>query len=69
MGVDSSKVGRITGISSMAMRHVLTELSDAYEQRSGQAVAILSAGGVDAARRGENGEAFDLVVVAAKAIE
>jgi molybdate transport system substrate-binding protein len=69
MGVDSSKVGRITGISSMAMRHVLTELSDAYERRSGQAVAIVSAGGVDAARRVADGEAFDFVVLAANAIE
>jgi molybdate transport system substrate-binding protein len=69
MGVDSSKVGRITGISSMAMRHVLTELSDAYERRSGQAVAIVSAGGIDAARRVADGEAFDFVVLAANAIE
>jgi molybdate transport system substrate-binding protein len=69
MGVDSSKVGRITGISSMAMRHVLTELSDAYERRSGQAVAIVSAGGVDAARRVADGEAFDFVVLAANAID
>jgi molybdate transport system substrate-binding protein len=69
MGVDSSNVGRISGISSMAMRHVLTELSDAYERRSGQAVAIVSAGGVDAARRVADGEAFDFVVLAANAIE
>jgi molybdate transport system substrate-binding protein len=48
---------------------VLTELSDAYERRSGQAVAIVSAGGVDAARRVADGEAFDFVVLAANAIE
>jgi molybdate transport system substrate-binding protein len=47
----------------------LTELSDAYERRSGQAVAIVSAGGVDAARRVADGEAFDFVVLAANAIE
>ena len=69
MGVDSSNVGRISGISSMAMRHVLTELSDAYERQSGQPVAVVSAGGVDAARRVEDGEAFDFVVLAASAIE
>jgi molybdate transport system substrate-binding protein len=69
MDADSSKAGRITGISSMAMRHVLTELSDVYERRSGQAVAIVSVGGVDAARRVEDGEAFDFVVLAANAIE
>ena len=53
----------------MAMRHVLTELSDAYERRSGQAAAIVSAGGIDAARRVADGEAFDFVVLAANAIE
>ena len=53
----------------MAMRHVLAELGDAYEQRSGQRVAIVSAGGVDAARRIADGEAFDFVVLAEDAIE
>ena len=69
MGVGSSKLGRITGISSMAMRHVLGELSDAYERQSGQTIAIVSAGGVDVARRVENGEPFDFVVLAANAID
>ena len=69
MHADSSKTGCITGISSMAMRHVLAELSDVYERRSGQAVAIVSAGGVDAARRVADGEAFDFVVLAANAID
>ena len=69
MAVDSDKVDRITGISSMAMRHVLAELGDAYERESGQAVAIVSVGGIDAARRVADGEAFDFVVLAADAIE
>lgn len=69
MGIASGKVGHITGISSMAMRHVLAELSDAYERHSGQTVAIVSAGGVEAARRVEEGEAFDFVVLAANAME
>ena len=59
---------KITGISSMATRGVLAELSAAYTQRSGCAVAIESVGGVDAARRVQAGEAFDLVVLAADAI-
>jgi len=54
MDTDSSKAGRITGISSMAMRHVLAELGAAYEQQSGQPVVIVSVGGVDAARRVED---------------
>src|SRR5438045_9303561 len=69
MTVDSSKVGPITGISSMAMRNVLAELGDAYEQQSGQPVSIVSVGGVDAARRVDDGEAFDFVVLAADVIE
>src|SRR5437660_5952065 len=69
MAVESDKVDRITGISSMAMRHVLVELGAAYEQQSGQPVTIVSMGGVDAARRVADGEAFDFVVLAADAIE
>jgi molybdate transport system substrate-binding protein len=68
-GDESGKVDRITGISSMAMRHVLAELGASYERHSGQTVDIISVGGVDAARRVANGEVFDLVVLAANAIE
>ncbi|MGX7002227.1 substrate-binding domain-containing protein [Caballeronia sp. KNU42] len=60
---------RITGISSMATRQVLAELAAAYERRSGQQVAIESVGGVAAARRVEEGELFDIVVLAADAID
>lgn len=69
MAVESGKGYRITGISSMAMRHVLAELADAYEQQSGQRVTIVSAGGVDVVRRVDEGEAFDFVVLAADVIE
>src|SRR5207253_3552290 len=66
---ESRNVDVISGISSMAMRDVLAELADAYEQRSRQRVAIVSVGGVEAARRVSDGEAFDFVVLAADAIE
>ena len=69
MAAASSKVDRITGISSMAMRHVLAELADAYERQSGQPVDIVAVGGVDASRRVGDGEVFDFVVLAADAIE
>jgi molybdate transport system substrate-binding protein len=59
----------ITGISSMAMRQVLADLATAYELRSGQSVAIESVGGVDAARRVQEGEAFDIVVLASDALD
>jgi molybdate transport system substrate-binding protein len=60
---------RITGISSMATRQVLADLARAFEQRSGCEVAIESVGGVDAARRVQAGEPFDVVVLASDAIE
>jgi molybdate transport system substrate-binding protein len=59
----------IRGISSMATRQVLAELAAQYRQRCGDAVSIESVGGVDAARRVQAGEAFDVVVLAADAID
>ena len=59
---------RITGISSMATRQFLAEAAAAWQQRGGAAVAIESVGGVDAAKRVQAGEPFDVVVLAADAI-
>lgn len=59
----------MTVISSMATRSVLAELAVAYEALSGQSVVIESVGGVEAAKRVLDGEAFDVVVLAADAIE
>jgi molybdate transport system substrate-binding protein len=61
--------GSIKGISSMATRQVLAELSSAFGQRTGCAIAIESVGGVDAARRVQAGEPFDLVFLASDAID
>lgn len=59
----------IRGISSMATRGLLAELASLYAARSGMAVSFESVGGVDAARRVNDGEAFDLVVLASEAID
>lgn len=59
----------LTGISSMATRLLLAELAEAWRQREGTEVVFESVGGVDAARRVQEGEAFDLVVLAAEAID
>lgn len=59
----------ITGITSMATRHVVADLAAAYAERSGQCVEVESVGGVDAARRIENGEVFDFTVLASDAID
>lgn len=59
----------ISGISSMATRAVLNELAAAFEQRFGTPVSIESVGGVDAAKRVQAGERFDVVVLASDAID
>lgn len=59
----------IRGISSMATRLVLAELSDAWQKRGGCKVEIESVGGVDAAKRVQAGEAFDVVFLASDAID
>ncbi|RLJ65238.1 substrate-binding domain-containing protein [Sulfurisoma sediminicola] len=60
---------RIVGISSMATRQVLAELAGAYRQQNDVEVAFESVGGVDAAKRVQAGEPFDVVVLAADAID
>jgi molybdate transport system substrate-binding protein len=69
MPIEPASGEPITGISSMATRHVLAELGDAYTRQRGQRVTIVSVGGAEAARRVKEGEAFDFVVLAADAIE
>lgn len=59
---------RLTGISSMATRQVLVDVADAW-RRSGGEVAFESVGGVEAAKRAQDGERFDVVVLAADAID
>ena len=59
----------LTLISSMATRALLAELLADYETQTGQPVRVESVGGVDAARRVMQGEAFDAVMLASKAIE
>ncbi|HTT11544.1 MAG TPA: substrate-binding domain-containing protein [Burkholderiaceae bacterium] len=56
-------------ISSMATRQLLADLVNLYEATSPQRVLVESVGGVDAAKRVRAGEAFDLVVLAANAID
>ena len=57
------------GISSKATQAVLAELSQAYRQQTGVDVQVESVGGVDAAKRVQAGEAFDLVLLASDAID
>jgi molybdate transport system substrate-binding protein len=56
-------------ISSMAARALLAELAADYPRHGGCGVELEAVGGVDAARRVREGEPFDAVVLAAKAID
>lgn len=56
-------------ISSMATRALLAELFDRYTAATGVTIQSEAVGGVDAARRVQAGEAFDGVLLAAKAID
>ena len=60
---------RLSIISSMATRALLAELAAAFGALTGIEVAIESVGGVDAAKRVAAGEAVDVVVLAADAID
>jgi molybdate transport system substrate-binding protein len=60
---------RINGISSMATRSVLAELAELYRTQWRTDVDIASVGGVDAAKRVQAGEAFDVVILASDAID
>jgi molybdate transport system substrate-binding protein len=64
----ASSAAPLKGISSMATRQLLAELVAAYFDRSGQAIAMESVGGVDAAKRVQAGEAFDVVILASDAM-
>lgn len=53
----------------MATRQLLADLMAQYHTNTGQSVDVESVGGVDAAKRVQAGEAFDVVALASNAIE
>lgn len=59
----------LRGISSMATRQLLAELGAMYRESAQVNVEIESVGGVDAAKRVQAGEAFDVVILASDAID
>lgn len=57
-------------ISSMATRQLLADLVEQYrQQKPEQEIELVSVGGVDAAKRVQAGEAFDIVALASNAID
>ena len=62
-------MNNLKGLSSMATRLVLADLTQTFQLRTGCGVAIESVGGVDAAKRVQAGEAFDVVILASDAID
>ena len=59
----------LRGISSMATKAVLADLTQAYAAKTGVSVQIESLGGVDAAKRVQAGEAVDMVLLASDAMD
>jgi molybdate transport system substrate-binding protein len=57
---------RLTGLSSMATRHILADLGRDYEASHGMRVEIRSMGGVEAAELVRAGEVADVVILASK---
>lgn len=53
----------------MATRQVLADLLELHARQGGPAVQVESVGGVDASRRVQAGESFDVVFLASKAID
>jgi molybdate transport system substrate-binding protein len=58
--------GPLSGLSSMATRHILADLAGDYDVRRGTRVEIRSMGGVEAAKSVRAGEMTDIVVLASK---
>jgi len=56
-------------MSSMATREIVAELAARYETVAAQPIAVEAAGGVDVAKRVMAGEAVDVVILAANAID
>lgn len=65
----STSAPALKGISSMATRQLLNELLALYAAQGGPALQLESVGGVDAAKRVQAGEDFDLVFLASDAID
>lgn len=53
----------------MATKQILADLVALYQSKTGQAVSVASVGGVDAAKRVQAGEAFDIVILARNAMD
>jgi molybdate transport system substrate-binding protein len=59
----------ITGLSSMATRHILADLARDFELKRGIRVEIRAIGGVEAAKLARAGEPTDVVVLASKVMQ
>ncbi len=60
---------RITGLSSMATRHILADLTRDYELRHRIRVEFKSMGGVEAAKLVRAGESADVIALASKVMK
>lgn len=59
---------QLKAISSMATRHLLSDLIEAFRAKEDISIKLTSIGGIDAAARVRDGEDLDLVVLDSKAL-
>lgn len=60
---------QLRGVSSMATKSILSELIQLYHDQSGIEVRIESMGGVDAGKRIQNSEPYDMALLGSDAID
>ena len=60
---------QLSGVTSMAARHILEELGRLFETQTGIKIAFTAMGGVEAARRLREGLPVDLAALAAPALD
>jgi molybdate transport system substrate-binding protein len=65
----TSTMATIKVISSMATKQLLAELAADFGKASSHTLSVESVGGVDAAKRVQAGEAFDVVILASGVIQ
>lgn len=68
-GEHTTMTSDLAVVSSMATKQLLADLVPLHEEHAGSGFRVVSVGGVEAARRVQAGEAFDIAVLASDAID
>lgn len=69
MAHESIRTDAVKAVTSMATRAALSELASVWEMKTGKAISLEAAGGVEVAKRLAAGEAFDAVFLGGDALD